>query len=98
MQSCFALREVHRGIVRPLEFGGVRAYRLIRSGIINWRPGKVFYINFNDKASREEHKTIYSGLGISGLTGVFQSSVRQYKNSYQFQLTTSWNCSSQKMA
>ncbi len=36
------------------------------SGIRNWRPGK-FFICFNHKASREEHKTIYSGLRISGM-------------------------------
>jgi hypothetical protein len=31
-----------KGIVQPFEFGGLT--RLIRSGIINWRPGKFFFI------------------------------------------------------
>ncbi len=33
---------------------------------IHWMPGK-FLFNFNDTISREEHKTIYSGLRITGM-------------------------------
>jgi hypothetical protein len=50
---------VIKGIVRPLEFVGMT--RLIRPAIINRRPGK-FFLNVNDTISREEHKTIYSGI------------------------------------
>ncbi len=46
--------------------------RLIRYGTINWRPGK-FKNFFIDKVSREEHKTIYSGLRISGMALFNQS-------------------------
>jgi hypothetical protein len=44
-----------KGIVRPFELSGET--RLIRSSVINYRPGKFFF-NFNDTVSREEHKTI----------------------------------------
>ncbi len=42
-----------KGIVRPFELAGET--RLIRSTVINWRPGK-FFLKF--KISREKHKTI----------------------------------------
>ncbi len=45
-----------------------RDYRLIRSGIINWRPGKFVFLNFKDIISRDEHKIIYSGLILFGPT------------------------------
>jgi hypothetical protein len=35
--------------------------------MINWRASKFFKINLKDKVSREEHKTIYSGLRIYGM-------------------------------
>jgi hypothetical protein len=35
-------RHFLKGIVRPFEFGGVPSF--IRSGIINWRPGRFFKI------------------------------------------------------
>ncbi len=54
-----------KGIVQPFTFGGVT--RLIQSGIINWRPGKNFFFYFKDTISREQNKTIYSSLGITGM-------------------------------
>jgi hypothetical protein len=50
----------HKGIVQHFDIGYVT--RLIRSGTINWRPGKFFFYN---TISREEHKTIYSGFRIT---------------------------------
>jgi hypothetical protein len=47
-------------IVRPFKIGDVT--RLNRSGKINWRPGKFFLITL-----MEEHKTVYSGLMITGM-------------------------------
>jgi hypothetical protein len=43
-----------------------RHYRLLWSGII-LEARQVFLFYFNDKASWEEHKTINSGLRISGM-------------------------------
>ncbi len=54
-----------KGIFQPFELGGET--RLIGPAVINWRSGKFFLI-FNDKVSREEHKTIFSGLRISEIT------------------------------
>jgi hypothetical protein len=48
-------------------------YRLIQSGIIKWRTGKIFKNFFNYKVSREEHKTIYNGLRILGMAVLNQS-------------------------
>jgi hypothetical protein len=56
-----------KSLIRPFEFGGVT--HSIR--YTNWRLGKFFF-NFNDKVSREEHKTIYSGFWPLGY-GFFQS-------------------------
>ncbi len=54
-----------KGIVQP--FGrGVESI-LIRSLLLNWRPGK-FKIFFYDTVSREEHKTNVSGLRIYEMT------------------------------
>jgi hypothetical protein len=44
-----------------------REYRLIRSEIINWRPGNFFKILIIQSHAGEEHKTIYSGLRINGM-------------------------------
>jgi len=71
-------------IVRPLEFGCVTW--LIWSGIINWRPGKVFFFNFNDTISREEHKTIYSGFRIIGMSMSNQSELPAFCNPWQVNL------------
>jgi hypothetical protein len=38
-----------KGIVRPFERGGET--RLIRSNVVNWRPGKFFFLNFNNAIS-----------------------------------------------
>ncbi len=40
---------------------------LFYSILINWRPGKFFIFYFNDTILREEHKTIYNGLRITGI-------------------------------
>jgi hypothetical protein len=42
---------------------------------------QVFKQNFNDTISQEEHKTIYSGLGI---TGIALSNQSEFKKSSQF--------------
>jgi hypothetical protein len=63
-------------IVRPLEFGCVTW--LIWSGIINWRPGKFSFFNFNYTISREEHKTIYRSLRITGMAFSNQSELRAF--------------------
>ncbi len=54
-----------KGIFQPFELGDET--RLTGPAVINWRPVKFFLI-FNDKVSREEHKTMFSGLRISEMT------------------------------
>jgi hypothetical protein len=54
---------VLKGIFQPFELGSVA--RLIRSAVINWRPGKFFFIMIQ---SHERSKTIFSGLKISEMT------------------------------
>ncbi len=83
------------GIVQPFELGA-RTHS-IRCKILEAR--QVFSKNFNDTISREQHKTIFSGLRISKMTlsnqsHFFQSPESQFKNSYQFRLRTSQNHSS----
>jgi hypothetical protein len=51
-----------KGIVQPFELGAET--RLIRSAVKYWKPGKFFLEFFNDTISREENKTIFSGLRI----------------------------------
>ncbi len=63
--------------------GGVT--RLIRSGIINWRPSK-FFKNINDTISREENKTIYSGLRITGMALPNQSKLPAFFSPRQVNL------------
>jgi hypothetical protein len=52
------LCDYFKGIVQPFELGGE-----IRCKILEAR--QVFQKNFNDTISREEHKTIFSGLRIT---------------------------------
>ncbi len=52
-------KKIFKGTVRPFELGG-RAYRLIRSTVINWRPGNFLFL-FTVTFSQEEHKTIKCG-------------------------------------
>ncbi len=54
-----------KGIVWPFEFRGVT--RLICSGIINWRPGRLFFLDFNYTILQEGHKIIYNGMRITGM-------------------------------
>jgi hypothetical protein len=61
-----------KGTVQPFEPKGMT--RLIRSGVKNWRSSNFF----NDTISREEHKTIYSGLRISEMTFSNQSHFPQF--------------------
>jgi hypothetical protein len=63
--------------------GGVT--RLIRSGIINWRPSK-FFKNINHTISREENKTIYSGLRITGMALSSQSKLPAFFSPRQVNL------------
>jgi hypothetical protein len=53
-----------KDIVRPFEFGGVT--RFIRSGIINWRPGKFFF-DLMLQSHEGCIQTIYSCLRITGM-------------------------------
>jgi len=54
-----------KGIVQPFELGGET--RLIRSPVLTTGPA-FFKKLFNDTISREENKTIFSGLRISEMT------------------------------
>jgi hypothetical protein len=74
-----------KGIVRPFKFGGVT--RLIQSF------GKFFKLD--DKSSREEHKTIYRGLKITGMALSNQSDFMQFLVSGKSSYTTmGWASSS----
>ncbi len=55
-----------KGIFQQFEPGSET--RFIRSAVLNWGPGKLKIYFFNDTISREEHKTILSGLRISKMT------------------------------
>ncbi len=57
--------KVLKGIVQPFELKGVN--RLIRSAV-KLEVRQFFSKLFNDTISREEHKTINSGLRISEMT------------------------------
>jgi hypothetical protein len=57
---------VFKGVVQPFELGGLS--RRIPSADKNWRSGKFFKIFFINTISREELKTIFSGLRISEMT------------------------------
>jgi hypothetical protein len=59
-------KTLFKGYVQPFEPKGVT--RLIRSAVKNWRSGNFVKKFFDDTFSREEHKTIYSGLRISKMT------------------------------
>ncbi len=63
-RSAAVLLILHKGVVRQFKLGDDS--RLIQSGIINCRPDN-FCKNFNYSISREENKTIYSGLRIAGM-------------------------------
>ncbi len=65
------------GVVQPFELGGVS--RRIPSAVKNWRFGKLSKIFLNNTISREELKTIFSGLKISEMTyrGLDNSGLRQ---------------------
>jgi hypothetical protein len=70
--------------------------------IENLEARQVYKKKINDTISREEHKTIFSGLRISEMTlsnqshfsGFFSPQKLNLKNSPQFQLRTSRNRSS----
>jgi hypothetical protein len=59
---CFGFK----GTLRPFESGGLIG--LVQSGIKYWMPGKLFFHNFNDTVSLEEHKT---SLRVPALQTVF---------------------------
>jgi hypothetical protein len=82
-----------KGIVRPFELGGET--RFIRSTVINWWPGK-FCSKILMKQSQERNKNHLVRLrdfcdGSVQSQLLFQFPESQFKNSYQFRLTTSWN-------
>ncbi len=65
--------------------------KLIPSGIKNWRPGKLknFFYDKVDKVSREEHKTISSGLRISRMALSNQSDLPAFLSSQKINLKIS---------
>ncbi len=79
-------RAIARAILEPKKSRAPRKVEILCKGIllnnnvpphcpaiwtgVNWRPGKFF---FNYTISREEHKTIYSGLRISEIALSYQS-------------------------
>jgi hypothetical protein len=69
------LSQIHppliKGIVRTLDVGGRDLAHSIRYNKLKARQG--FFYNLDDKVSREEHKTIYSGVRISGIAWSNQS-------------------------
>jgi hypothetical protein len=64
-----------KGIVQPFELGGETS--LIRSAVKYWKAG-MFKKKNNDTISREEHKTLFSGLRISEMTLSNQSHFPQF--------------------
>ncbi len=71
-----------KGIVRSFEFGGVT--RLIRSGIINWRPGNFLFIlmiKSHERSIKPFTVDFWDGFVQSKwLTSIFQSTESQFKN------------------
>ena len=55
-----------KGIFQPFELDSET--RLIRSAVINWRPGKFKQKNEMIQSHERKHKTILSSLRISEMT------------------------------